>query len=64
MLTEQLLLLDLDPNVTPQEELRIRLNLELGGHQALDIPVSHKNRQHWRSVYEAQHEDPVYEGQL
>lgn len=61
MLTEEQLLLDLDPHVTAQEELRIRLNLELrGDHQALDIPVSHKNRAHWKLVHEAQHQDPVY----
>lgn len=60
MLTEQQLLLDLDPRVTAQEELRIRLNLELQGHMALDIPVSKKNRRHWASIYEAQHQDPVY----
>lgn len=61
MLTEEQLLLDLDPNVTPQEELRIRLNLELtGDHLATDIPVSSKNRQYWRTVWDAQHQDPVY----
>lgn len=60
MLNAELLLLDQDPNVDPREELRIRLNLELGGHMALDIPVSEKNRAYWRSVWDAQREAPVY----
>lgn len=45
---------------TPSQELALRLNLELAGHQALDIPVTRKNRLYWNSVYQAQHQDPVY----
>lgn len=64
MLTEQQMLL-LDAAVTPRkysprEELRHRLNLELQGYQVLDIPVTKDNRAYWRTVWDAQHEDPVY----
>ena len=46
---------------SPQDELQDRLNLELQqGHSALDIPVTDRNRAYWRTVWEAQHQDPVY----
>lgn len=57
---ETLILLGQNPGMTPQEELLARLNLELDGHAALDIPVTPANRKWWLRVAEAQGQDPVY----